>query len=369
MEENGYEIEPIWKDIEEVVVKTLISAYPIIKHNYLTCFPNHTMGSACFEILGFDILLDHKLKPWLLEVNHSPSFSTDSWLDTEVKDQLLYDTLVLINLGACDKRKVLEEERRRGKERLFKQCRNRESRAEEYKNCRAAWLKQAEKYEEKHIGGYRRIYPAPDSDKYDKFFQHHNSLFQETAASRAREEYARQQLQELRLKQEQKAALSREKKVELQGESSGEKIKVYRQKMVSRTTVARACAQPQSEPGTAVLLQNFSDEQEPKKEAVCVNPDPLQPDGPGSNSCLRTREKHPVRPYSSEPDLTRQNSPSTAEPCNSNPELGDTISSHRSATDVNIIPVRKTLSGFHINTSRVHSPTEHKAPSSREISI
>lgn len=63
-------------------------------------------------------------------MNHSPSFSTDSWLDKEVKDQLLYDTLVLINLGACDKRKILEVEKRRGKERLLKQCRNREARSE-----------------------------------------------------------------------------------------------------------------------------------------------------------------------------------------------------------------------------------------------
>ncbi|XP_077171133.1 tubulin polyglutamylase TTLL6 isoform X5 [Paroedura picta] len=336
MAENGYETGPIWKDIEEVVVKTLISAYPIIKHNYLTCFPNHTMGSACFEILGFDVLLDRKLKPWLLEVNHSPSFSTDSWLDKEVKDQLLYDTLVLINLGAFDKRKALEEEKRRGKERLLKQGRNRESRAEEYKNCQAAWLKQAEKYEEKHIGGYRRIYPSSNSDKYDKFFQHHNSLFQDTAASRAREEYARQQLQELRLKQEQKVVVAREKKVELQGESGGEKIKVFKQKMVSRTTPVRACAKvcPESEPGTAALLQNFLYEQDPKKEAVCVDPNVFHPEGPGSNICPEIPQKHPVRPYSSVPDLTRENSSSTTEQCNSNPELGNTITSHHSATNL-----------------------------------
>lgn len=62
----------------------------------------------------------------LSQVNHSPSFSTDSRLDKEVKDSLLYDTLVLINLGSCDKKKVLQEERQRG--RFLQQCRSREIR-------------------------------------------------------------------------------------------------------------------------------------------------------------------------------------------------------------------------------------------------
>ncbi|XP_025714973.2 tubulin polyglutamylase TTLL6 isoform X3 [Callorhinus ursinus] len=222
MENHGYNMEQVWRDIEDVIIKTIISAHPIIKHNYHTCFPNHTLNSACFEILGFDILLDHKLKPWLLEVNHSPSFSTDSWLDKEVKDSLLYDTLVLINLGNCDKKKVLEEERQQG--RFRQRCRSWETRMEEVKGFQAVQLEKTEKYEKENRGGFRLIYPTLNLEKYDKFFQDNNSLFQNTVTSRAREVYARQLIQDLRLKQEKKSFQTKEK-VEMQGESAGEQAR------------------------------------------------------------------------------------------------------------------------------------------------
>jgi tubulin polyglutamylase TTLL6/13 len=35
----------------------------------------------CFEILGFDVLIDKNGTPWLLEVNHAPSFNCDTALD------------------------------------------------------------------------------------------------------------------------------------------------------------------------------------------------------------------------------------------------------------------------------------------------
>uniref|UniRef100_A0AAR2LJV1 Tubulin tyrosine ligase-like family, member 6 n=1 Tax=Pygocentrus nattereri TaxID=42514 RepID=A0AAR2LJV1_PYGNA len=103
----------LWADIEDVVIKALISAQYLLCHNYHFCFPWHAVNpaGACFELLAFDVMLDHRVKPWLLEVNHSPSFTTDSWLDREVKDELLYDTLVLVNLGACDRQKASEVER------------------------------------------------------------------------------------------------------------------------------------------------------------------------------------------------------------------------------------------------------------------
>ncbi|XP_069654862.1 tubulin polyglutamylase TTLL13 isoform X3 [Haliaeetus albicilla] len=231
MTDNSYNTTKLWEDIEDIIIKTLISAHPVVKHNYQSCFPNHTTGCACFEILGFDILVDRKLKPWLLEVNHSPSFTTDSPLDREVKDALLCDTINLINVHACNKRKVLEEDKQRAKERLLQGHQTlRASRREELESNQAAWLSQAEKYENSHLGGYRRIYPACGTEKYEPFFKQSGSLFQETVSSKAREECARQQLEEIRLKKEKLEAITRKKKTErkedLHGESAGDKSQI-----------------------------------------------------------------------------------------------------------------------------------------------
>ena len=53
-------------------------------------------------------------------MNHSPSFTTDSKLDREIKDAVVYDTFVLVNFSFVDKRKCLEKEKKLIRERLVK---------------------------------------------------------------------------------------------------------------------------------------------------------------------------------------------------------------------------------------------------------
>ena len=53
----------------------------------------------CFEILGLDIFLDEKVKPFLIEVNSLASFATDSPLDKKIKRDLLTETITMLNLS------------------------------------------------------------------------------------------------------------------------------------------------------------------------------------------------------------------------------------------------------------------------------
>ena len=49
-------------------------------------------------------MIDDTMKPWLIEVNLSPSMNNDSPLDHRIKTKLLADTLTLIGLRRVDRR-------------------------------------------------------------------------------------------------------------------------------------------------------------------------------------------------------------------------------------------------------------------------
>ena len=52
----------------------------------------------CFELYGFDVLFDANLKPWLIEINASPSMTANTPSDYEMKVGLLDDTFTVLDL-------------------------------------------------------------------------------------------------------------------------------------------------------------------------------------------------------------------------------------------------------------------------------
>ncbi|XP_010867012.2 probable tubulin polyglutamylase TTLL2 [Esox lucius] len=80
-----------WQKINSIVTLTLLTIAPSIPSR-----PN------CVELLGFDILIDARYRPWLLEVNYSPALTLDCQADVTVKKGILHDLVDLMNYTSVD---------------------------------------------------------------------------------------------------------------------------------------------------------------------------------------------------------------------------------------------------------------------------
>ena len=94
----GLPAHEYWSSIKDIIVKTLISGQPHLKHEYRMAQPHNVVNNMCFEVLGFDFMIDDRNKVYLLEINYTPSFSTETPLDHLIKSNLIRDTLVLMNV-------------------------------------------------------------------------------------------------------------------------------------------------------------------------------------------------------------------------------------------------------------------------------
>eukprot|EP00930_Biecheleria_cincta_P006643 TRINITY_DN107693_c0_g1_i1.p1 TRINITY_DN107693_c0_g1~~TRINITY_DN107693_c0_g1_i1.p1 ORF type:complete len:1011 (-),score=173.95 TRINITY_DN107693_c0_g1_i1:50-3082(-) len=99
----GVDVDVMWTGIMDLITKTLLSVEPVIcKATRDACIHEQ----SCFELYGFDVLVDENLKSWLLEVNLSPSMQADSPLDRTIKSSLISDAFNLLGLRKVDAQMV-----------------------------------------------------------------------------------------------------------------------------------------------------------------------------------------------------------------------------------------------------------------------
>ncbi|XP_070528441.1 uncharacterized protein Ttll5 isoform X3 [Cardiocondyla obscurior] len=95
----GQDTESLMQRIEDIIIKSILATASGIVSG-LKQFVKHP--ETCFELFGFDILIDDTLKPWLLEVNLTPSLGCDSPLDIRLKSALIADLFTLVGIPAVD---------------------------------------------------------------------------------------------------------------------------------------------------------------------------------------------------------------------------------------------------------------------------
>ncbi|XP_075037127.1 tubulin monoglutamylase TTLL4 isoform X2 [Mixophyes fleayi] len=151
LNQQGFSSDKIWEKIKEMVIKTIIASEPYVNSLMKMYVQN---PYSCHELFGFDIMLDENLKPWVLEVNISPSVSSVGkdrgrsaemlneekmkrahYLSQKIPDKELYAT-VLDQLTPEDVRVLVETE-------------------DELSRC----------------GQFERVFPSPISSRYLRFFE------------------------------------------------------------------------------------------------------------------------------------------------------------------------------------------------------
>jgi len=76
-----------FEKIQDIILKSLRSVSKIIIHD-----------KHCFELYGYDILIDKDLRPWLIEINASPSLTANTSEDFKLKCRLLDDAFTIVDL-------------------------------------------------------------------------------------------------------------------------------------------------------------------------------------------------------------------------------------------------------------------------------
>lgn len=79
--------ERCFSHIQEIILRSLIAVQKVI-----------IQDKHCYELYGYDVLIDENLHPWLLEVNASPSLTADTKMDYELKHNMLDDMLTVIDM-------------------------------------------------------------------------------------------------------------------------------------------------------------------------------------------------------------------------------------------------------------------------------
>ena len=127
---------------------------PHLSHTYHALLGDDNPGFSCFEILGFDVMLDRRGRPWLLEVNHAPSFACGSPLDEMVKLELIRNTMRLLHLYPYHKKTFKKEQQAEWQARMQRAAKDKKElkpSREEQEKGRALQREKAAKVREKHL--------------------------------------------------------------------------------------------------------------------------------------------------------------------------------------------------------------------------
>ncbi|CAD8160906.1 unnamed protein product [Paramecium pentaurelia] len=246
LKEQGHDVDQLISQIKSVIVKTIQSVQPDLAHLYRSQQHNVDGIEQCFELFGFDILLDSNLKPWLLEVNHTPSFSTDTPLDKIIKKNLILDTLILLDIRNKPKKNYLDQKRAPTFQRPPKMSQDEKEKQ----------INQFTIFENKHLNGYVRVYPDENLQYYEQFMPPKQKEKEQTIIIQQQLEFTKQPDKILKLQTESKPPLAKIPKRLSTNKSFTELDGQTIQQLTLRTVAPQTRTPSQQRPFSSIAVVN-----------------------------------------------------------------------------------------------------------------
>ncbi|OHT15785.1 hypothetical protein TRFO_13776 [Tritrichomonas foetus] len=161
------DIDELWKKIDNTIILTILSCYGfLLQGEEKQC--QNCGYSRCFQILGFDVLIDKNLDPYILEVNYRPSLETDTEEERQLKLEMLTDTLKIAAFPLAEIQNIVNQQSN-------PESFNIDSWKTFLNQNHSSCLKQIEELREKEINNgknkYVQIFPSNDpelSEVYEK---------------------------------------------------------------------------------------------------------------------------------------------------------------------------------------------------------
>ena len=81
------QVNSMFDGIQNIIIKCFYAVQSVIAKD-----------RHCFELYGYDILIDENLKPWLIEINSNASLTASTERDAQTKIKMLDDLLTIVDL-------------------------------------------------------------------------------------------------------------------------------------------------------------------------------------------------------------------------------------------------------------------------------
>ena len=165
IEERGVDFDKIDESIKDIVVKSLLTVEDVVVTSMRKDVP---FRNNCFQIFGYDMMLDSNLNVHLLEVNFDPSLKSYFPLRFNINSPMMASFFDMLRIRGYDRRKIKDDPYQRFV--MTDEIKNEKANDDDELTIVENMIIHESKDEISKKGGWNLAYPCADSEKYDRFF-------------------------------------------------------------------------------------------------------------------------------------------------------------------------------------------------------